>query len=144
MMFMKIKFSKFFLAISLGRCVSGCLLIFICSVTCFAQDRCGTVVYSNTLRDKNLVREDARKFEQWLNGKMEDANSRVSTASPLLRIPVVVHVIHNGEAVGVGTNISEDQILSQIKVLNHDFKRLNGDTLKTPTEFLPITGSLNI
>ncbi|HKZ37037.1 MAG TPA: M43 family zinc metalloprotease, partial [Chryseolinea sp.] len=75
---------------------------------------------------------------------MEDANSRVNTASPLLRIPVVVHVIHNGEAAGVGSNISEAQILSQIKVLNHDFKRLNGDTLKTPTEFLSLAGSLNI
>ena len=143
-MFMKIKFSGDLITISLGHCIPGCFLIFFCSVTCFAQDRCGTVVYSNTLRDRNLVREDARKFEQWLNGKMEDSNSRVSTESTLLRIPVVVHVIHNGEAVGVGTNISEDQILSQIKVLNHDFKRLNRDTLKTPAEFLTIAGSLNI
>src|SRR5688572_26019970 len=125
MVLMKINFSRNLIAISLRRSVPGCFIIFFCSVTCFAQDRCGTVVYSNSLKDRKLVREDAQEFEQWLNGKMEGAHSRVNTASSLLRIPVVIHVVHNGEAVGVGTNISEAQILSQIKVLNHDFKRLN-------------------
>jgi hypothetical protein len=141
---MKINFSRNLIAISLRRSVPGSFIIFFCSVTCFAQDRCGTVVYSNSLKDRKLVREDAQEFEQWLNGKMEGAHSRVNTASSLLRIPVVIHVVHNGEAVGVGTNISEAQILSQIKVLNHDFKRLNRDTLKTPTEFSAIAGGLNI
>jgi hypothetical protein len=44
----------------------------------------------------------------------------------LYRIPVVVHVVHNGEAVGVGANISEAQVKSQIEVLNEDFRRLEG------------------
>lgn len=41
-------------------------------------------------------------------------------------IPVVVHVVHNGEAVGEGANISFAQIQSQIDVLNEDFRRLSG------------------
>ncbi len=141
---MKIKFNDDLIATPGERWILGCLLIFFCTVTSFAQDRCATVVYSNLLRNRNLVREDDRKFEQWLTRKMEDTKARVGTVSTPLRIPVVIHVIHNGEAVGVGTNISEDQILSQIKVLNHDFKRINKDTLKTPADFLPIVGSLNI
>lgn len=44
----------------------------------------------------------------------------------ILRIPVVVHVIHNGEAVGTGANISYEQVLSQIEVLNEDFRRKPG------------------
>jgi hypothetical protein len=51
------------------------------------------------------------------------------------RIPVVVHVVHNGEAIGSGSNISDAQIASQIKVLNNDFKRFNADTSKTPSNF---------
>ncbi len=39
-------------------------------------------------------------------------------------IPVVVHVIHNG---GEG-NISYDQILDAIEVLNEDYQKLNADT----------------
>jgi len=50
-------------------------------------------------------------------------------------IPVVVHVIHNGEEVGQGVNISEEQIFSQIEVLNEDYRRLNPDTVNTPDMF---------
>ncbi len=44
----------------------------------------------------------------------------------IYRIPVVVHVVHNGEAIGTGPNISYEQILSQIQVLNEDFRRVAG------------------
>lgn len=39
-------------------------------------------------------------------------------------IPVVVHVIHSGQAVGVGKNISDARVLSQIQVLNEDFRKM--------------------
>lgn len=42
------------------------------------------------------------------------------------RIPVVVHVIHNGEPIGTGANISYEQIVSQIEVLNEDFRKQSG------------------
>ncbi len=44
----------------------------------------------------------------------------------IYRIPVVVHVVHNGEQVGDGPNISEAQVQSQIEVLNEDFRRKSG------------------
>jgi len=40
----------------------------------------------------------------------------------VLTIPVVVHVVHLGEPVGEGTNISDEQILSCIENLNHRFR----------------------
>jgi hypothetical protein len=45
---------------------------------------------------------------------------------PAYRIPVVVHVVHNGEPVGEGANLSLAQIQSQIDVLNEDFGRMAG------------------
>ena len=45
---------------------------------------------------------------------------------PIKRIPVVVHIIHNGEPVGTGANISFEQVKSQIDVLNEDFRRIAG------------------
>lgn len=42
------------------------------------------------------------------------------------RIPVVVHVVHNGEPIGTGPNILEAQVQSQIEVLNEDFRRKPG------------------
>jgi len=45
---------------------------------------------------------------------------------PVFRIPVVVHVIHNGEEVGTLANITYEQVVSQIEVLNEDFRRKEG------------------
>lgn len=49
--------------------------------------------------------------------------ARKRTTATVITIPVIVHVVHNGEAVGVGTNISEAQVRSQIDVINEDFRR---------------------
>jgi len=54
---------------------------------------------------------------------------------PIITIPVVVHVLHKGEPIGTGTNISVAQIQSQIDVLNQDFRRLNSNVLLSPAPF---------
>ncbi|MFM7235118.1 MAG: M43 family zinc metalloprotease [Flavobacteriales bacterium] len=41
-------------------------------------------------------------------------------------IPVVVHVIHKGEAYGSGSNITDEQVFSAIAALNEDFRRAPG------------------
>lgn len=57
------------------------------------------------------------------------------TISNKITIPVVVHVIHYGEAIGIGRNISDAQINSQISILNTDFRRLNSDIYIVPPAF---------
>lgn len=44
----------------------------------------------------------------------------------VITIPVVFHIIHYGEEVGVERNISQAQINSQITVMNEDFRRMSG------------------
>ncbi len=51
---------------------------------------------------------------------------RKSTNATSIIIPVIVHVIHNGESIGTGANISAAQVKSQIEVLNEDFRRKEG------------------
>jgi hypothetical protein len=53
----------------------------------------------------------------------------------VITIPVVFHVFHEGTAVGVGKNISNEQIQSQIDVLNEDFRRLNANASVSPVPF---------
>ncbi|MBN4065711.1 T9SS type A sorting domain-containing protein [Candidatus Amoebophilus asiaticus] len=62
----------------------------------------------------------------------------------LITIPVVVHVIHQGETVGQGANISAAQIQSQIDVLNEDFRRLNADTVKIDSSFMGLGADILI
>lgn len=59
----------------------------------------------------------------------------VYTPRPVVTIPVVVHVIYNGEPIGVGKNLSTADIQSQINVLNEDFRRYNTDIFNTPAAF---------
>ena len=44
----------------------------------------------------------------------------------ILFLPVVVHVIHNGEPEGEGPNLSTERIERQIEILNEDFRRKEG------------------
>ena len=70
-----------------------------------------------------------------------NSNNSANKAQSVVRIiPVVVHVIHaNGNE-----NISKAQILSQIAVLNRDFRRLAADTAQTPGPFKNIAADSEI
>lgn len=111
----------------------------------YAQDRCGTVEYAKSLHGNDPLYR--LNFEQWLSDRMVLRGRSPRTArqqAQPYRIPVVVHVVHNGEPVGVGANISDAQIESQIRVLNEDFQRLNADTVNTPSQFAAVAGRLNL
>ncbi len=113
----------------------------------FSQDRCGTNAYTELLREKKTLRETTDHFEDWIKQKLSGAKTPLSTQrteTGPYQVPIVVHVIHNGESIGTGVNISDAQILSQIAVLNADFKRLNADAANTPSEFLPVASAFDI
>lgn len=55
---------------------------------------------------------------------------------PVLKIPVVVHVIHDpNDPVGTGTNLSINQVQSQIDKLNDAFRQMNANFPSTPLVF---------
>ena len=58
----------------------------------------------------------------------------------IILIPVVVYVVYNNSA----QNISDAQIISQIQVLNEDFRRMNADQANTPSAFANLAGNANI
>ncbi|MFM7668378.1 MAG: PKD domain-containing protein, partial [Bacteroidota bacterium] len=69
--------------------------------------------------------ETNEQFEQWMQQQIIQ-NQASAIIGGVYYIPVVVHVIHNGEAVGAGTNVSFAAIQSQIDVLNEDFRKIFG------------------
>lgn len=44
----------------------------------------------------------------------------------IYKIPVVIHVVYLGEEIGEGHNLSAEQIESQIRVLNEDYRKKEG------------------
>lgn len=53
-------------------------------------------------------------------------HSKQRIVTDTLIVPIIFHVVHNGEAVGIGENISPAQIYSQIDVINEDFQKKLG------------------
>ncbi len=88
---------------------------------------CGNAVCDSIAKLSNPSFELRKiKYEQALeNLILKQQNARIT--SEIIRIPVVVHVIHNQSSNNiVGNNISDEQIYSQIKVLNEDYRRKSG------------------
>ncbi len=68
-------------------------------------------------------------FEKWIAEIIEEKKKKEATMftiGAVYTIPVVFHIIHNGEAVGTNYNIPYAQLRDQITVLNEDFRRMAG------------------
>ncbi|MEQ8424598.1 MAG: hypothetical protein RIA63_07795, partial [Cyclobacteriaceae bacterium] len=105
------------------------LMGFALTLQAYGQERCGTVKYQEMLNPQQSLEEV--RFENWMRTqtiepKLKGFDTEGTTAAAYV-IPIVFHIIHNGEPIGTGTNISDEQIISQINVLNKDFQRLNAD-----------------
>lgn len=82
------------------------------STTIFSQEECGT---------DEMIRRNP--FLQQMYVERVDCPPEVNLeTAEVLTIPVVFHVVHLGESVGDGTNISDEQIISCIDNLNHRFR----------------------
>lgn len=90
---------------------------------------CATMEQDSKLRARFPALGTLEEFEQAIKGKVEEIQQlRKSgrTMAGLISLPVIVHVVHNGEAVGTGTNISQAQVQAQLDVLNEDFRKMVG------------------
>lgn len=75
---------------------------------------------------KNAAGPGTLPFERWMSKQMnalKQQNIINRAVNNTITIPVVIHVIHDGDAVGSGENLSTEQIMSQLTVLNQDFRR---------------------
>ncbi|WP_373493907.1 M43 family zinc metalloprotease, partial [Aquiflexum sp.] len=111
------------------------------------DEQCGTVHATEMIREKFGLKNETEKFEEWMEEKIRKRKSdpAIQRKQQEVRvIPVVIHVIHTGTAVGTGANIPMQQIESQIRVLNEDFRRMNPDAIQTPVEFLPVAADAHV
>ncbi|TAL57403.1 MAG: PKD domain-containing protein [Bacteroidetes bacterium] len=104
-------------------------MIICTGVFSFAQNQQQEMCGSAIIHDRLMQTDPAYKArmlasEQLLQNEIvkQKFNKGFSTLSTVYTIPVVVHVIHLGEAVGSGTNISDAQIQSAINNMNDAFR----------------------
>ena len=98
------------------------VFLYLIFLNAMAQEKCATDIYHKLNRGKfnYLIEYYKKQFPKF-------GNQRVAL-NGVITIPVVVHVIHSvaDNTIGVGSNISDEQILSQFPVLNQDYRRKIG------------------
>lgn len=108
-------------------------LLLLISIASYGQQlprqivRCYTHESIQDYRRTHPNAQTDEQFEAWMTQKTNErlATGRVSVA---YTIPVIFHVIHNGEPVGTGSNLSAAQIQQQLNQLNADFSNASGST----------------
>ncbi len=117
-----------------NRLVSTTLIILLVNqFTVLSQTRsCGSDNYWKNIRSKDKTAGlDLTSFK---------SSVRTDRANTIITIPVVVHVLYNT----VNQNISDQQIQSQIDVLNKDYRKLNADATNVPSEFSSVIADCEI
>lgn len=102
------------------------LICFLLSFVGFAQqqkeikvNQCGTdELINQTLKKYPQLQEVMEMNEKMVREVKADKTSQRSGSQSLITIPVIVYVVHDGTST---TNISDDQVQSQISALNNYF-----------------------
>lgn len=82
-------------------------------------------LYSKNDGWENSIQQFENHIQEYINGPKKQGSDEVIT------IPVVVHILYH-ETI---ENISDEQVFSQIEVLNKDFRLLNDDSLENSHPF---------
>ncbi|MEM7658741.1 MAG: hypothetical protein AAF399_21635 [Bacteroidota bacterium] len=97
---------------------------------------CGFIEADSAFKSAHPELGTIDDFEQTMAKWHDQANIQpLNSSEEILVIPVIFHIIHNGNPVGVGFNISQERIDTLLKVLNEDFRRCNPDTMNTRAIF---------
>ena len=86
------------------------------------------------MQNNEEYREGFFDFQTQVINKLSTPPDR-SLVSTVYTVPVVVHVIHLGEAIGSGSNISDQKIFDAIEGLNERFRNQAGNSIDIEIEF---------
>lgn len=118
----------------------------------FAQRNCQTSETEFFLKNKDkLVGSEAfeNRIQKYIFQRKEALKNnpllhKVQKTEAIYKIPIIVHVIHNGEPIGEGSNISAAQIYGQIEALNEDFNFINPNKDETLDVFKDVAANPSI
>jgi hypothetical protein len=114
-------------------------IVFICSFQQInAQSRCGTSQYIKNELSQNILLQrqyDVINKQIYADAKKNtilSANHSKSTTMKVRYVPVVIHILYDT----IIHDISDAQVLSQIKILNDDYLAMNANLWKTQSVFI--------
>jgi len=107
------------------RCLLAFLLV-VTTATAWGQEHCGTpALLQMLLPEQRRHAPGGDLFEAAMQQAV--TNARVQgpgcDTGQIIRVPVVFHIIHQGEALGSGSNLPDVRIQEQMEQINQDFRR---------------------
>ncbi|NJL77030.1 MAG: T9SS type A sorting domain-containing protein [Saprospiraceae bacterium] len=113
-------------------------LVCLFSITSLqAQRECSAAeLYEQMMQSSPSFKNNRQRIEAYI----QQYATQNRAINQVITIPVVFHIIHNGDAVGAGENIPENLICEQLDQLNDDFRAMNADIGNVPSEFVPLIG----
>jgi hypothetical protein len=118
------------------------LLLLLMTTGAWAQRTCGTMAnHAEQLQqypDMQRVLDDLEEYTAQYNHLQRSGEEDVVV------IPVVFHIVHNGQPVGTGENLDEVYIHAQLAQMNADFALLNSDAGQIPGVFAPASANTKI
>lgn len=84
-------------------------------------EKCGAAWIHNEMMQTDPAY--AQRMQEFENYVLSQSSSITPKAAATYRIPVVVHVLHKGEPVGTGTNVSDADIQKAIRNMNERYRK---------------------
>lgn len=109
-----------------------------------AQRSCASWEYGAQQLDREPALQYKREqLENFIQRQLQSPEISVASRGDgpaLVIIPVVVHILYHENA----ENLSDERVISQLKVLNECFRRDNADSVKTPQRFAALAADCQI
>ncbi len=123
-------------------------LLFLIGVVAFtfplaAQKSCEAGNYKQKrLKENEFLAGNLSRIETLIRQFSENNQGSIAARGEetIIKIPVIVHILYHYPQ----EKISDAQVLSQIEVLNRHFRRLNADSVNTPSYFRPLAADCGI
>lgn len=120
------------------------LLLITTTIIIAQHPHCMTFEKTVEMKATNpLLGEQIRIAKNQIDAYYNDP-ANFSSRQGIITIPIVFHVMHNGEPVGTLPNVSDAQLISQITQLNKDYRRLNSDTNLIPSVWKNVAADCQI
>lgn len=114
--------------------------LFVCLTEIAQAQHCYTTeVYNTLIKEHPEVLQARAELEQF-TAQYAVSQAQQRNTGTVYVIPVVFHIIHNYGP----ENISDEQVIDAIKILNTDFRKLNSDTTAIVAPFKPFAADCGI
>ena len=84
------------------------------------------------------------EYQAFLQQQSQNQSAKTSSVQPIYTVPVVFHVLHQGESYGTAPNIDDSECISALAQVNRDFGRLGSDTATIDPLFEPLYENANM